>query len=202
MPVVDFGRIEGDATLADLLDAFAKVQKALDYLMQGGLDSQNIRAKSIVADRMDVQKLSAISADLGKVIAGILIGAYISTSDGTYPRIDFSSVDKLLTAYNTESQYVSITPSSGGTPGMTWHDVAGNVGFLTGEQSIGLVLAALLGQLTFQSPNDVSFNPSGNLKINGTAGYTGPIDYVKDVVSGSPTFGRITVKKGIITNVS
>lgn len=45
MPVVDFGGygMDGDATLEDLIEVVAKMQKSLDYLMQGGLDSKNMR---------------------------------------------------------------------------------------------------------------------------------------------------------------
>jgi hypothetical protein len=43
MPTVGFGRMNADATLEEVIDRVAKMQKTLDYLMQGGLDTKNVR---------------------------------------------------------------------------------------------------------------------------------------------------------------
>lgn len=43
MPIVDFGRIDSGASLAELIEEIAKMQKYLDFLLQGGLDSKNAR---------------------------------------------------------------------------------------------------------------------------------------------------------------
>jgi hypothetical protein len=196
--IQDFGTMDPNASLKQVIDSLADLMDTLNFLLNGNLDVKNVRAKSITADRMNVQQLSAIAADLGKVVAGILIGAYISTSDGTYPRIDFSSVDRLLTAFNTANQYVSITPSTGGTPGITWEDNVG-VGYITAAQSVGILMAAFYGQITLQSSNDITLNAQshfinlkGSMKINDLSTYTGSFS------TGTQT---IVVNQGLITNV-
>lgn len=201
MGIQDFGTIGADASLKEVIDALADLQDSLNFLLNGNLDVKNVRAKSITADRMDVKQLSAIAADLGKVVAGILIGAYISTADGTYPRIDFSSVNRLLAAYNTASKYVAITPSQGGTPGISWND-GSNVAYAIAEASIGLIMASFSGGLSFQSSNYINLNPTGTLEINGKKGWTGAISVITgvDFATSSTTFGIIVVDKGIITN--
>jgi hypothetical protein len=43
MPVPPFGSINEGASLADMINEFAKIQKQLNYIMDGGLDSTNAR---------------------------------------------------------------------------------------------------------------------------------------------------------------
>jgi hypothetical protein len=206
MGIQDFGTMDPNASLKQVIDSLADLMGTLNFLLNGNLDVKNVRAKSITADRMNVQKLSAIAADLGHITAGLIeavkmvgstiIGSYISTADGTYPRIDFSSANRLLTAFNSATQYVSITPSTGGTPGITWND-NGFVAALSAAASVGVLLSAFSGGITFQSSNYIGLNPTGDLEINGTAGWTGAIS-----VTTPSGFGIISVHKGIITNFS
>lgn len=139
----------------------------------------------------------------GSVITGgEIYGAYIATADGTFPRIEFSSVDNLLNAYNTASKYVSITPNQGTTPGIAWHD-GSLVSYMVAEESIGVLLAAFgVGHITLDSFNNINLNPDGSLRINGKNGWTGTISVITDVdfTNQSTEFGIIVVDKGIITN--
>jgi hypothetical protein len=126
MGIQDFGTIGADASVKQVIDALADLQDTLNFLLNGNLDVKNLRANSInadrikantiTADRMDVQQLSAIAADLGTITAGIIYGAYIATANGTYPRIEFSSENKLLKAYLDATHYIYISPDDAGSP--------------------------------------------------------------------------------------
>ncbi|RGL39006.1 hypothetical protein DXC69_03025 [Paenibacillus polymyxa] len=67
------------------------------YLLNN-LDTRNINEidgdilvqGTVTAIKMNVQKLSAITADLGKITAGEIYGAYIATSEDQYPMVTIS----------------------------------------------------------------------------------------------------------------
>lgn len=92
MPTQPINIITEDATLEQLINELAKLQKMLRYLLNGQIDFENIRARSIkadnievgtltaeeimantiTADKMNVTELSAIVANLGTITAGVL----------------------------------------------------------------------------------------------------------------------------------
>lgn len=94
--------------------------------INGYLNSKNIRANSITADRMNVNELSAIAADIGHITAGILeaitiigseiYGSYIATTQTGYPRAEMSSAEDLFAAYATADDYLKIYSLESGTP--------------------------------------------------------------------------------------
>lgn len=123
------------ATYVDgIADILAVTQKLLQWAINGNLDVHNIRANSvnadrivaetitalqimantITADKMSVTELSAITANLGTITAGIIYGAYIATANGTYPRVELSSTGNLLKAYYDVATYIAINPGLGG----------------------------------------------------------------------------------------
>lgn len=91
--------------VANLAEILAKLSKDLDYIINGNLDVNNIRANSITAIAMDVQELSAITANLGHITAGEIdsveiYGSKIATTRGAMPRIEMSATNNLLKAEN------------------------------------------------------------------------------------------------------
>lgn len=92
MPTQPINIITEEATLEQLINELAKLQKMLRYLLNGQIDFENIRARSIkadnievgtltaeeimantiTADKMNVTELSAIVANLGTITAGAL----------------------------------------------------------------------------------------------------------------------------------
>lgn len=97
--------------LANVLSA---IRNDLEFLINGNLDVKNIRANSITADRLSVDELSAISANLGHITAGLIeavqiYGSYIATSQG-YPRTEFSSTGNFLKAAASPTVDVTISP--------------------------------------------------------------------------------------------
>lgn len=102
--------------VAELADMFAKLAKDLDFIINGNLDVKNIRANSITANALDVDKLSAITANLGEINAGIIRGIQIfgskfATSEDSYPRVEISESDDLIRVMLTPTNFIEFTPN-------------------------------------------------------------------------------------------
>lgn len=120
-------------TLEEATDAFAVLQKQVRYL-QEHIDVENIISKSltaevikagaITAEEMTVNELSAITANMGKLTSGEIYGAYIATSEGVFPLIEFSSTAKLLRASAAPNKSVSMEALNGTTssPALVFRD--------------------------------------------------------------------------------
>lgn len=74
-------------------------------IVGGYLNTHLIKAKSIIAEHLDVDSLSAISANIGDVTSGTITGALIRTSAGD-DRIELSS--NLLRAYSGGTRRVQL----------------------------------------------------------------------------------------------
>jgi hypothetical protein len=162
--------IQDKISLDELLEEVAKLQKVSRYLLNGQIDFENIRARSIkavnietetittnelaansvstdklqagsvvtdklaagavTADKITVDELSAISADMGKITAGEIYGAYIATSEGVAPFIEFSSTTTLLKAWADALNTMAIIASVTGSPSLVMSDGT-NSGYLT-----------------------------------------------------------------------
>lgn len=120
MPEQNIHVLQEVGTLEELYDQVAKLQKTLRYLLSGHLDFENISAKGIRAQNIDVDQLSAISADMGKLTSGEIYGAYIATSETSYPKAEMSNTNNLFGAYGTPTRYTKIeaNPNTLGAPGM------------------------------------------------------------------------------------
>lgn len=102
--------------LKTTINQLAVMMKELDYVLNGQLDVKNVRAQSIDATRLNVDKLSAITADMGKLTSGEIYGAYIATADGTYPRSEMDVTGNFFAAYLDASHYVIVSPEYSGSP--------------------------------------------------------------------------------------
>jgi hypothetical protein len=229
MPIVDFGRIDSDASQEDILNAIAKIQKGIDYLMQGGLDSKNARefggwlvgntelqsrdktvgmsTESTGADdiRFWAGDLKEGAPRFKVTEAGIasLVSALFQSAAG-YPRVEINSANNLIGAFADPDTYISFLPSFNSVPTLVLVDAGTTKAFLNrGSAAAGTSLGTFDSEpMNLQASGPLNLQPGGNLQINGTNGYSGSISYVKNVVSGAPSFGSITVSKGIITNVT
>jgi len=109
--------------VAKLTDIVAIISKDLDFIINGNLDANNIRANSIetknlkagsvTADKIEVNELSAITANLGHIISGLIesvqiFGAYIATSQNSYPRAEMSNTENLFRAFRSPYEYVEM----------------------------------------------------------------------------------------------
>ena len=105
--------LEQVASLEILSEELAKLQRTIRYLLNGNLDFMNIRAKGITAENIDVDKLSAIVADIGEVTAGIIrgveiYGSYIATSEGGFPRTEMSTEDNHFKVWLNETTFIEV----------------------------------------------------------------------------------------------
>ncbi|KZS48126.1 hypothetical protein AWU65_20435 [Paenibacillus glucanolyticus] len=127
----DIGVILG--YVKDLANTVAKMAKDLEFLVNGNLDANNIRAQSIetknlksdsvttdklqagavTADKITVNELSAITANLGHIISGLIesiaiYGSYISTNRYGYPKVEMSDTDDMIGAYKNANNAIKI----------------------------------------------------------------------------------------------
>lgn len=66
------------------------------------------------------------------IIGGEIYGAYIATAKDTFPRIEFSSEDKLLKASSDANNYLSFSPEYNLSPTMRFHDPSSDTDFYVG----------------------------------------------------------------------
>lgn len=161
----------------DMANLFGVLSKELDFLLNGSLDIQNIRAKSITsesiqagaittdelaagavtADKITVTELSAITADLGHITAGLIeaieiYGSYIATAlAGVYPRIEFSSDNNVLVAEADADNRITVNANFIDSPALEFDSptAAGTI-FAAG---VRFVVDATIGDLQLSGPN-------------------------------------------------
>lgn len=165
MPTTQFPRIPSPPNNPDLrtlanyvsevANLFAVMSKELDYLLNGSLDVNNIRAHSITAETLNVDELSAITANLGTITAGIIngiqiFGSYIATADGVYPRIEMNSADNAFRAYYDADTYLEIVPNFAGT-----------------SPIINFIGASGAGQIMINGSNEFEVFGAGTLTLSG-----------------------------------
>lgn len=142
MPSQNIHVVQEIGTLEDLYEEVAKLQKTLKYLINGNLDFENLRARSIKADnieagtltaeeiaantitaeKMDVTELSAITANMGKITSGEMYSAYISTSESGYPRVTIDPTGNYIGVYTSATAYMEIKPGITGAPALTVYE--------------------------------------------------------------------------------
>lgn len=136
--------LEEVATLEELSNMVAKLQRTLRYLLNGNLDFQNIRVKGIIADNIDVNELSAITANLGKILAGEIYGTYIATSESNFPRAEMSESTQMFRVMLSPISYAEFAAraglGAGETPALRF--VEGVEEFVLGH---GAVLGGYMG---------------------------------------------------------
>lgn len=97
-----------------------------DKIAANAVTADKILAGAVTADKISVSQLSAISANLGTITAGLLqavtiIGSYIATSTG-FPRVELSSASNFIKAMQDANKFILITPFSGSTPALQFFD--------------------------------------------------------------------------------
>lgn len=203
MPVPTFSGLPPFPGFEDVVEKINKLVNELRNLMLN-LDDANF--DHITANVMDVQQLSAITADLGTITAGIInsvqiFGSYIATANGTYPRAEMSSVDNFFRAANNANQYVAILP-------FEVLNTAPAIEFIntpTGS-SADLYINPTNGRFNIASPNSIRVSTgtgsflidANNIFVSGSQGITGTV-YVSST-SGGPATTAITFTNGIRTS--
>lgn len=123
MAGVNLPNVEGMTSLADLKNAVGKMTKELSWLLNN-LDTRNLNyvdgdllvEGTVTALKLQVDELSAISANLGKIVSGEVYGAYIATRDGEFPRAEINNSGDLLAVYTDDENYLTVEPGITGEP--------------------------------------------------------------------------------------
>lgn len=201
MPAQNIHVLQETVTLEQLCEEVAKLQKIIRYLINGNLDFENVRVKGLTAETIDVDELSAISANMGKLTSGEIYGAYIATAEGVYPRAELSSVDNFFKASNNAGQYVAILP-------FEFINSAPEIQFVntpTGS-SADLYINPTNGRFNIASPNSIRVSSgtgsfiidTNNVFVGTQPGITGTF-YVSST-SGGPATTPVTFTNGIRTS--
>ncbi|OAS19244.1 hypothetical protein [Paenibacillus oryzisoli] len=170
--------------LLRVVDALAEDEKQLEWAVNGNLDVKNIRAQSISADRMDVQQLSAIAADLGKITAGEIYGTYIATAEGIFPRAEMSNTNNLFTAYLDSDSYIQMDSDRLGTPTLVFQEGAINT-LVAQIAGVGFSIIPTSGNM-FINAQSGSLVLSGNaVRINSL--FSAPLDSISQSNSSATT---------------
>ncbi|MEK4185671.1 hypothetical protein [Paenibacillus sp. FSL L8-0494] len=140
-----------------LSNQLASMLKDLDFTLNGDVDFRNVRAKSIKADRMDVDELSAISANLGHIIAGLIesveiYGSYISTNRNGFPRTEISNTDNLLRTSFDLNNYINYVANYANAPAIE---------FVTGGV-LRARFSTIYTDLEIYAPNGITFTSPTN----------------------------------------
>lgn len=184
------GQVTGDESLEDLMDLVAKLQKNVDWLMDGNLSSKNVReiggynvSQTLFRSRDGDVGLSSANdaADPVRLWAGstnkdtapwrvyksgksVMTGALIQSKSG-YPKIVMDPENDLFGAYLDPNRMVLIEAlyASAGSPAITFHN-----SLIPIEAQI--FLNSGLQSLIIASPNDIqiSANGSNGLTLGGT----------------------------------
>lgn len=184
MALADLPRVTKELTNKELSNILAMVIKELEFVVNGrldvknikadGIEARNIKARAVVADKIDVDELSAITADMGKLTSGEIYGAYIATAEGSYPRAEMSSAGDLFAAYATISKYINILANESGDPLLYFNSGSNlvRIALLASTFSIGAFANMVIGatgdlNISATSPtSNVTIEPGSSGKIN------------------------------------
>lgn len=230
MPTINIPSIGDDPTLEDVIDAFERMRKELEWLLNKNIDTKNarelagwqIRPDEIVSNDRDV---GLSTADDGEdpirfwagdakdgdpnftvTRAGILtaVAALIMSKLG-YPRVEMNSGENIFGVYQTAGDAIKITPVYQSGPPAILFDAATvtQAKLILSPASFGVITSGTTN-LNLQSAHDIKLSSNGVLTIDDITAFTGTFEVVSDVNFGSQSldYTRVTVKKGIITNVS
>lgn len=184
-------RVESGMNIEQLANIVARVIKEVAFVFDGNVDLKNVRARSLTADRlkaatitaieiaahtitadkMSVNQLSAISADLGSIIAGVVTGAWIRTAEGGQ-RVELSSTENLLKAVSAAGSTIKIKPSNVGSPYIEFEDTTNNSNGQLGYVFDTLTLYAGNGNKIKINAfsGDVEISAGGAVKMYGSGG--------------------------------
>ena len=155
-------KIAAGAITTDKLDALAVTT---EKIAAGAIEAAKIAAGAITADKISVSQLSAIAADLGTIIAGLVTGAIIRTAaSGSRVLLD---TDKLV-AYDADENEIFKVILTGADIGdivlgdttrayLKWDQSVRKLlfndlvtpGYVTGETPIGTLVYATTGDIDY-----------------------------------------------------
>lgn len=161
-----------------LSNQIASMLKDLDFTLNGDVDFRNVRAKSIKADNLSVTELSAITANLGKMTAGEIFGAYIASREAAFPRAELKSSGDVFAAFHDADNYIAVESDYSGVPSLNFIHGGSVLGRIDTSISIfemigngGLVLSAPAGDIDM-TPTGFVLVPDWSKLKNSATGHT------------------------------
>lgn len=170
MGTVSLPSLDAIMQIKDQEKRFAELVNTLGILIKnlseinGYITSKNIKKKSIEADRIGVVDLSAINANLGHIISGLIeavtmigseiYGSLISTNQFGYPRAVMSNTENHFRASTDASRYIDMSSFflSTGSPLLSWREGANfTESFLSG----GLFRLSSSGDMSIQTLQEI-----------------------------------------------
>jgi hypothetical protein len=167
-------------------DIINKINTIVAQLRELLLTLDDYNFDKITAQVMDVQQLSAISADLGTINAGTIntvtmnsstinsttmnasdiYGSYIATANGAYPRAEMSNTANLFSVLVDALNYAQFTTSTGGGPGLSWTSSGSLSAYLA--YAAGLILSTFGTNvpITLSPTGDIFLSPGGSAKVS------------------------------------
>lgn len=141
-----FPELTGKESVSQLIEVVARMQKMLNFVVNGNISSQNVR--EISGWKVDPDRFSSPDGDVGlstaddgpdpvRLWAGAAeptegpwrvtqsgkmhaTGAVIESAAG-YPKIELDPDGNLVGAYLNETTYLSIVPDFSGVPAVLWY---------------------------------------------------------------------------------
>lgn len=179
MGVIKLPTIDKYISHEDFVELVAKVLKEFTWLLDRNISNGNIRAKTIKAEKMDVDQLSAISANLGTILAGTI------TTNTTIDVGTDARIGNVL--YLNETDGVS-------DKGIVFNTLAGSETAID-VQSGDLDIRAFGGNITL--------NAGGDVYANGGKVATQGISVIVTVMGADGvTPVNLTFTRGVLTSVS
>ncbi|WP_339259602.1 hypothetical protein MKZ12_07320 [Paenibacillus sp. FSL R5-0713] len=168
MASFELPNVDGLESIEQLKNVVGKMTKELGWLLNN-LDTKNMNeidgdilvTGTVTAGKINVNELSAISANLGHITAGLIeavqiFGSYIATRQNAYPRCEMSATGNVFAAYLNAANYIAIEPNYGGAPSLTfWQG-----GSLKGR------MHTILGYPEFQSLSSMNIEAAGTMFLN------------------------------------
>lgn len=157
------------AYLKTTINQLAIMMKDLDYVLDSNLDIKNLRANSITAKALSVDELSAITANLGTITAGIIrgieiYGSLISTNETGFPRASISNTGNFFDVSTNEGDSIRIEEGLFGDPALVVRD-GGDVTAFLGMVAGALGIQGNVNIVIGTSAGNITLNPSGVVNV-------------------------------------
>lgn len=165
MPIPALNKLPPDPSFVDLVN---KLNQVIGELTNTLLSLDDVNFDRITARVIEVEELSALSANLGTITAGLMravtiIGSYIATREGAYPRAEMSNTDDLFAAFKDAQNFIKLHANLTGSPTLTFNSNGAMQALLGSVDGIGILFQLMFGSLTIRS--------FGNLGLHSTSGY-------------------------------
>lgn len=184
MTIPKFDQLTGNESLPQLIEMVAKLQKQVQWLMDGKLSSNNVR--EIGGYNVNDTDLKSVDGDVGlssandaadpvRLWAGgtnkdaapwrvaksgkmVATGALIQSKDGSYPQVKMDPAGDLFGAYKDASNYIEIDADYLGSPVINIYE-NGTLRGQIASAALNMLVAATTDLRLNSSAGDVQVNP-------------------------------------------